>query len=74
MAKICHEKGCGRVHPRGVVSCARAKELIEKSVAEFRKKVAAHRRSCHGCPDVQQHVLNLEDLAYPIPPSARRVR
>ena len=74
MARICHEKGCGRVHPRGAISCAQAKELIDKGIAEMNARIAVHRDTCHGCPDAYQHVMNIRNLDNPIPWDQRRIR
>ena len=60
VAYIC--PNCGRVHPRGAVTCDRAKAQIETDTAEFRHDVRHHQETCEGCPNPQQHVLDLHQL------------
>lgn len=63
MAYICPH--CHHVHPVGVGSCKEAKEQIDRDIANMKTRIAAHRDQCRGCPDPQQHLLNLDNLDRP---------
>jgi len=57
LAYVCPQ--CRQVHPEGAVSCAHARELIDKRGQEIKHEMDHHRIEHPDCPDAYTHVIRL---------------
>lgn len=60
MAHVCDK--CLKVHPPGMKDCKEAAETIRRCLEAFDSRVEEHKRTCRGCPNPDQHVINLDRL------------
>ena len=56
-------QNCGRVHPKGAVSCDQAREMIAKRGRDIDHRITHHKETHRGCSDPYNCVIREDHLA-----------